>query len=235
MLMDMTATAPARSVTLTSPPAPTVFVVHGDSSLRTSLATLIRGASWRPELFADARTFLSRLRLSGPACLVINTELPDIGGLELQSLLAHRRDIPIIFVADNPSVRTTVRAIKAGAIEVLTKPPDERLLLDAIRQALQRSSTVQSHEAERRALQQKCDLLSRREREVMTHVVRGRLNKHIAAELGISEVTVKVHRGRVMRKMQADSVPDLVNMAMTLQSLASPSGKSVDKLSSCHR
>jgi len=143
--------------------------------------------------------------------------LLDVDGLELPSLLAERRDIPVIFLAHDPSARTVVRAMKAGAIEVLTTPLDAGLLLDAVGQALQLSSTLRAQESERRLLQQKYQQLTPREREVMKLVVRGYLNKNIATDLGISEITVKVHRGQAMRKMQADSLADLVNMAMALR------------------
>jgi FixJ family two-component response regulator len=186
-----------------------IFIVHGDLSVRVELATLAAGAQCRVDSFSDAASFLRALPISEPACLILGTDLPDIDGLQLQSLLAGRAELPVVFVADRPSVRTVVQAMKAGAIEVLTTPIDESALLEAIRHGLQRS-------AERLALQQKYRQLSRREREVMQLVIRGRLNKHIAAELGISEITVKTHRGKVMRKMQADSVPHLVNMSANI-------------------
>lgn len=196
--------------------SPFVFVVHDDFSVRQSVEMLSAQACWRVQSFADAASLLAQLDSSGPACLILGTHLPDIDGLELQSLLARQHDISVIFVADNPSVRTTVRAMKAGAVDFLTTPLDEYLLRSAIEQAVQRSSAVQTREAERRALQQKYQQLSRREREVMQLVIGGSLNKHVAERLGISEITVKVHRGRMMRKMQARSVPELVNMAATL-------------------
>lgn len=193
-----------------------IFIVHGDLATRASLEALAAGARCRIDSFSDAASFLSQQPASGPACLILDTELPGIDGLKLQSLLAGRPDLPVIFVADRPSVRTVVQAMKAGAMEVLTTPIDESALLSAIRQALQRSADVLSRDAERRALEQKYQRLSSREREVMQLVIRGRLNKHIAADLGISEITVKAHRGKVMRKMQADSVPHLVNMSALL-------------------
>lgn len=201
--------------------APVVFVAHGDRSLRTSLRTLIHEANLQTQFYDDAETLLAHLHVSGPACLIVDLQLPDIDGLQLQALLADRRDVPVIFIATNPSARTIVRAMKAGAIEVLTMPLDEGLLLDAIHQALQLSETIGAREAQRRLLQQRYERLSRREREVMRCVVRGQMNKNIALDLGISEITVKVHRGQVMRKMQADSLADLVNMAMSLP-IASP-------------
>ena len=188
-----------------------IVIVHSDLSVRASLETLAAGVQCRVDSFGDAESFLAALPVSEPACLILGTDLPDIDGLQLQSLLSGRTDLPVIFVADRPSVRMVVQAMKAGAMEVLTTPIDETALLGAIRQGLQLS-------AERRALQQKYELLSRREREVMLLVIRGRLNKHIAAELGISEITVKTHRGKMMRKMQADSLPHLVNMSAKIVS-----------------
>ena len=194
-----------------------VFVAHADRSVRVRLRTLIREASWHARLFEDVETLLSQLPAVGPACLIVDLQHPDIDGLQLQSLLADRREVPVIFIADNPSARTIVQAMKAGAVEVLTTPLDEDLLLDAIRQALQLSAKIRAREAERRGLLQRYERLSPREREVMRYVVRGHMNKNIAIELGISEITVKVHRGQVMRKMQADSLADLVNMATALR------------------
>jgi FixJ family two-component response regulator len=190
-----------------------IFIVHNDWSVRTSLETLSARAQCQIESFTDAVSFLAQLPTPEPACLILGTDLPDIDGLKLQSLLAGRPELPVIFVADRPSVRMVVQAMKAGAMEVLTLPIDESSLLGAIRQALQRSVAIRARDAERRALEQKYAQLSPREREVMQLVIRGRLNKHIAAELGISEITVKTHRGKVMRKMQADSVPHLVTMS----------------------
>jgi FixJ family two-component response regulator len=195
-----------------------VFVVHGDGDTRMALDALIREANWQPQVFADAHTLLAQLQWSGPACVILDTRLPDADGLELQSLLADRSDLPVIFIADNPSARTIVRAMKAGAVELLTRPFDEHLLLEAIRHALQLSASRRTRKAERCAVLEKYERLSPREREVMRLVVRGELNKNIAADLGISEITVKVHRGQVMRKMQAGSLPHLVNMAAILRS-----------------
>lgn len=197
--------------------APVVFVAHADRSLRTSLRRLIDEAGAQARFYDDAETLLAQMQVTGPACLIVDLQLPDMDGLKLQSLLADRRDIPCIFIAENPSARMIVRAMKAGAVEVLTTPLDEGLLIDAIRQALDLSETIGARQAERRLLQQRFERLSRREREVMQFVVRGQMNKNIALDLGISEITVKVHRGQVMRKMQADSLADLVNMAMALR------------------
>jgi FixJ family two-component response regulator len=196
--------------------APVVFVAHADRFLRSNLRTLIDAAGLPARFYDDAEALLAQLHVDGPACLIVDLQLPDIDGLQLQSLLADRRDVPVIFIAENPSARTIVRAMKAGAVEVLTTPLDDGLLLDAIRQALQLSEVIGARESERRRLQQRYERLSRREREVMRCVVRGQMNKNIALDLGISEITVKVHRGQVMRKMQADSLADLVSMAMEL-------------------
>jgi FixJ family two-component response regulator len=208
---------PHRAYTSEIERSPLVFVVHGALSVPELLQRAATDACWRIESFREAASFLSRLPDSGPACLILDMDLPGIDGLTLQSLLVHRDDIPVIFVADTPSVRTAVRAMKAGALDVFTTPVDEHSLLGAVRQALQRSSALQMREAERRALERKYQLLSPREREVMQLVIRGRLNKQIAAEMGITETTVKIHRAKVMRKMQADSVPHLVTMSAALR------------------
>lgn len=208
---------PRRAYSCEIEPAPVVLAAHRDFSILASLQTVALDACWRIECFADAASFLSRLPPSGPACVILDTDLPDMDGLSLQSLLAHRDDLPVIFVADSPSVPTAVRAMKAGAVDVFTTPVDEYSLLGAIRQALQRSSTLQIRDAERRAHEWRYELLSPREREVMRLVIRGSLNKHIAAEMGITEFTVKAHRAKVMRKMQADSVPHLIAMAAALR------------------
>src|SRR5581483_11764960 len=208
---------PQRAYPSKTEQSPVVYVVHGDFSVPASLHRGAPHACWRIESFRESASFLSRLPDSGPACLILNMDLPDIDGLTVQSLLAHRDDIPVIFVTDTSNVRMAVRAMKAGALDVFTTPIDEHSLLGAVRQALQRSSALQFREAERRAVERKYQQLSPREREVMQLVIRGRLNKHIAAEMGIAEITVKTHRAKVMRKMQADSVPHLVTMAAALR------------------
>jgi FixJ family two-component response regulator len=199
---------------------PVVFVVDDDVSVRESLELLIGCAGWRSETFASARDFLeclARPREPAPGCLVLDVSLPDLNGLELQQRLAGgRTHLPIIFITGYGDVPTSVKAMKAGAIEFLTKPFDDQVLLDAISQAIERSRAALDQEAELRALQDEYASLSRREREVMTRVVAGRLNKQVAADLGISEITVKAHRGHVMRKMRADSVTDLVRMTARL-------------------
>jgi FixJ family two-component response regulator len=193
-----------------------VFVVDDDVSVRESLELLIRSAGWQPETFASAQAFLSRPHPEVPCCLVLDVTLPGLSGLELQQQLAERTDMPIIFITGHGDVPMTVQAMKAGAVEFLTKPFKDDALLAAIRGALERSRAALRFDAETRALKNCYDSLTPREREVMTLVVSGLLNKQVGGELGISEITVKAHRGQVMRKMKADSLPDLVTMATRL-------------------
>jgi FixJ family two-component response regulator len=196
---------------------PIVFVVDDDVSVRKSLELLIDSAGWHPETFASAQEFLHRPRAAAPSCLVLDMSLPDLDGLELQKRVAlDRIDMPIIFISGYGDVSTTVRAMKAGAIEFLAKPFKDDVLLDAIRGAIERSGTAMREEAETQELRRCSASLTPREREVMALVVSGLLNKQVGGELGISEITVKAHRGQVMRKMKADSLPDLVTMAARL-------------------
>lgn len=195
-----------------------VYVVDDDVSVRESLEQLICGAGWRPRVFASAEEFLSEPRHPCPSCLVLEPLLPGLDGLGLQQQLAHERvDMPIIFIAAHADVATTVRAMKAGAMEFLTKPFSERTLLEAIASALDRSRLLHSAALEIRTLQQRYEGLSKREREVMGRVVSGVINKRIGAELGISEITVKTHRGEAMRKMRARSLAELVLIAASLR------------------
>jgi FixJ family two-component response regulator len=200
--------------------APTVYVVDDDVSVRESLELLIGHAGWRAATFGAAGEFLDflgRPHPRGPGCLVLDVGLPDLNGLEQQERLAGApTPLPIVFITGYGDVPMTVRAMKAGAMEFLTKPFSDTALLEAIGQAIERSRAALDHDAELRALRDQYASLSRREREVMARVVAGRLNKQIAADLGISEITVKAHRGQVMRKMRADSVADLVRMAARL-------------------
>jgi len=202
---------------------PIVFVVDDDISVRESLESLIRCAGWQPETFACAEEFIAHPRPFVPSCLVLDVSLPDLNGLDLQKrVAADRSDMPIIFITGYGDVPMTVQAMKAGAVEFLTKPFGDDVLLSAIRNAIERSQTALGREAERRVLQASYASLSRREREVMALVVSGLLNKQVGGELGISEITVKAHRGQVMRKMQADSLADLVNMAARLRLAPAP-------------
>jgi FixJ family two-component response regulator len=198
---------------------PVVFVVDDDISVRESLELMIRWAGWQPETFASAREFLSHPRVvAAPSCLVLDVNLPDLNGLDLQKRVAGDRiDMPIIFITGHGDVPMTVQAMKAGAVEFLMKPFSDDVLLNAIRHAIERSQTVLTQEAEIQSLCDRYASLSRREQEVMTLVVTGLLNKQIGFELGISEITVKAHRGKVMRKMKANSLPDLVTMAAKLR------------------
>jgi FixJ family two-component response regulator len=204
---------------------PIVFVVDDDISVRESLESLIRCAGWQPETFASAQEFLSHPRVLAPSCLVLDVGLPDLNGLDLQKRVAvDRTDMPIIFITGYGDVPMTVQAMKAGAVEFLTKPFGDDVLLDAIRHAIGRSHIALRHEAQIRALRECHASLSRREREVMALVVSGLLNKQVGGELGISEITVKAHRGRVMRKMQAGSLAELVNIAARLRLAPAPTG-----------
>jgi FixJ family two-component response regulator len=196
---------------------PIVFVVDDDISVRESLEVLIRCEGWKPETFESAQEFLDRPPAQVPNCLVLDISLPGLNGLDLQKrIVVDRAEMPIIFITGHRDVPMTVQAMKAGAVEFLTKPFGDDVLLAAIRAALERSRIALSLEAEMRTLRDCYASLSQRERQVMTLVVSGLLNKQIGGELGISEITVKAHRGKVMQKMKADSLADLVKMAARL-------------------
>ena len=201
---------------------PIVFVVDDDISVRESLELLIKSAGWRPETFASGQDFLARPRATVPCCLLLDMTLPGVNGLEVQRQLAERTEMPIIFITGHGDVPTSVQAMKAGAVEFLTKPFSDVVLVDAIHGAIERSRVALRLDAETRALKGRYELLTSREREVMALVVSGLLNKQVWGELGISEITVKAHRGQVMRKMKADSLPDLVTMAARLGVRSAP-------------
>jgi len=196
---------------------PIVFVVDDDISVREALEGLISYVGWKVETFSSAEAFLARPRVLAPNCLILDLSLPDLNGLALQERLADRIDMPIIFVTGYGDIPTTVRAMKAGAVEFLTKPIADDTLLNAIERALRRSEDMLRTEAEVDMLQDRYESLSRREQEVMALVVSGLMNKQVAGRLGISEITVKAHRGKVMRKMEAGSLADLVKMATRLR------------------
>ena len=196
---------------------PIVFVVDDDVSVRESLELLIKFAGWQPETFASAGEFLARPPSATPNCLVLDVSLPDLNGLELQKLIASERtDMPIIFITGHGDVPMTVQAMKGGAVEFLTKPFDDEVLLNAIRHAIRRSAAVLDDQAEITALRGNYESLTPREREVMRCVVAGMLNKQIGLQLGISEITVKAHRGKMIQKMKADSLAELVKTAVRL-------------------
>ena len=196
---------------------PIVFVVDDDVSVCASLKLLIESAGWRPETFPSGREFLARPRVLAPSCLVLDVVLPDLNGCDLQNLVADRADMPIIFISGHGDLPTAVRAMKAGAVDFFTKPLVADVLLGAIRNAINRSCAALWNAGSLRSLQDSYASLSRREREVMALIAAGRLNKQVGGELGISEFTVKAHRGKMMRKMHADSLAELVRMADRLR------------------
>ena len=199
-------------------PEPMVYVVEDDSSVREALASLIRSAGWNVEVFVSAHEFLARPQAETPSCLVLDVGLPGLSGLDLQVRMAElHRNIPIVFITGHGDIPMSVRAMKAGAVEFLTKPFLDRDLLDGIQLAINRDRAARSEKEELRELRECYASLTPREREVLELVVSGRLNKQAAAELGISEITIKVHRGRGMAKMRATSLPDLVKRVERLK------------------
>jgi FixJ family two-component response regulator len=196
------------------PPMPTVVVVDDDISVRESLELLIQNEGWMPALFESAQEFLAQLPTVVPTCLILDVNLPDLSGLDIQQrVIDGKSSTPIIFITGYGDVPTSVRAMKAGAAEFLTKPLDDKIMIDAIRDAVRRGQVNLEREGAQHQLQERLASLTKREREVMNLVVKGLMNKQVGFELDISEITVKAHRGRVMEKMQATTFVDLVNMA----------------------
>jgi FixJ family two-component response regulator len=194
-----------------------IAIVDDDASVREGLQSLIRSAGWRVETFVSAQEFLGRLGAQAPSCVILDLQLPGLSGLDLQKQMAEvGLEIPIVFLTGHGDIPASVQAMKAGAVEFLTKPLDEQKLLQAVREAIQRDRRTRQQRAEVRELRERYESLTGREQQVMREVVSGLLNKQIAAELNITEFTVKIHRGHVMRKMRADSLPDLVRMAESL-------------------
>jgi FixJ family two-component response regulator len=214
----------AGGVASKSPDPPVVFIVDGDASVRESVELLICRSGWQPRACASAEEFLAHPRLLIASCLVVELSLSGLGGLALQTLVQDRPELPIIFTSARVDVSAAVQAIRAGGLDFLTKPISEERLVEAMQHGIERSWAALNHQAQIRALEQRYESLSRREREVMDLVVSGRLNKQVGGDLGICEDTVKAHRGRAMRKMQARSFAELVNIAASLRHLRPSNG-----------
>ena len=198
-------------------PDAVIAIVDDDPSAREGLEALVRAAGWKVETFVSAQEFLDRRGAEAPRCLILDLQLPGLGGLDLQKRMAEvRLEIPIVFLTGHGNIPASVQAMKAGAVEFLTKPFDEETLFQAIEEAVERDRRSREHHAQMRALRERYESLTAREQQVMREVVSGLLNKQIAAELNITEFTVKIHRGHVMRKMRASSLADLVRMAQAL-------------------
>jgi FixJ family two-component response regulator len=225
-MITINATNSAHSRTAAAAATPIVFVVDDDISVRESLELMIQASGWRSETCASAQEFLAHPRAAVPSCLILDVTLPDVSGLDLQKRVAvDRSDMPVIFITGHGDIPTSVQAMKAGAIEFLTKPFRDQALLGAIEHGLERSRRALADDAGMKALRERYASLTPREREVMVLVVSGLLNKQVAGELGISEITVKAHRGQVMRKMEAGSLPALVRMVARLGLAAAPAGR----------
>jgi FixJ family two-component response regulator len=219
-MIASTTVAAALQVTSQARSRGVVFVVDDDAAARESVDLLVQCAGWSVETFSTAEEFLVHgdVDVDAPSCLIVDVQLPGLSGLDLQRrMAASDRETPTIFVTGRGDIATTVKAMKAGAVEFLTKPFVDRALLDAVEEAMERSRSARVRDAALRTLRARYDALTPREREVMALVVSGLLNKQVGGELGISEITVKAHRGQVMRKMRAGSLPDLVMMAATLR------------------
>ena len=206
------------------PTTPVVFIVDGDESVRNALAVVVRSGGWEPRTAASAEEFLAQERARTPNCLLVELDLPGSSGLDLQRRVADRVDMPVIFTSRRADIQATVLAMKGGAFEFLPKSVPLEVLLDTICGALERSEAAQRQLIQIQALQERYESLSRREREVMSLVVVGRLNKQVGGELGISEITVKAHRGKMMRKMRAASFAELVTMAASLSGTSARTG-----------
>jgi FixJ family two-component response regulator len=215
--MMLSAPSGRMDVVATPNATATVFVVDDDVSVRESLELLIRAAGWQALTFESAADYLAHPRHPGPCCLILDVSLPGLNGLDLQEQIRERIEMPIIFITGHGDIPMSVRAMKAGAVEFLTKPFNDDVLLMTIQQCIEHSRAVLREQAEMSVLRGRYESLTPREREVMALVVTGLLNKQVGAELGISEITVKAHRGQLMRKMEADSLAGLVTMSARLK------------------